>query len=150
MQFRHRFSRLMPSSLFDLLFPFPEHMSYTMPSKLSRIRLLVLLVSSRIIGRWFSISAFASNATSVVLKSPIYADSSGFAQIDAATIRDTVLPPSVSPQRSTINGSPPRRLTRTLAKDAAIINFISSRPDLRSFCIWLCQIFQFPRSDTLS
>ena len=56
----------------------------------------------------FNISAFASSATSVVLKSPIYLLSSGFAHTEAATIKDTVFPPSVSPHRSTKNGSPPK------------------------------------------
>ena len=66
--FFHLFSRFIPSSLLDRLFPFPEHRSYTMPSKLSRIRADVLLVSSSIMGRLFKRSARASSATSVVLK----------------------------------------------------------------------------------
>ena len=130
--------------------PFPEHKSYTTPSKLSLIRLLVLLVSSSIKGRWFSKSARISNCVSVVLKSPMYWLLSGFAQIEAASIMETDFPPSVSPQRSTINGRAPKRLTRILAKDAARENLISNRPVLRNAFTCSSHSCQLPCSRILS
>ena len=102
-----------------------------MPSKLSLTFAEAFDVSSSIMGRLFSISAFASKATSVVLKSPMYCDSAGFAQTLQASIKLTDLPPSVSPQRSTKNGSIPRGFIKALANDAANINFISGLPVAR-------------------
>ena len=133
MQFCQRFSRLTPNSLLERLFPLPEHRSYTIPSKLSLILADTLEVSSRISGRLLSISDFASRATSVVLKSPMYRDSPGFAQTEAPNISVTVLPPSVSPQRSTKNGRAPTSLIRILAKLAANIIFGSILPVARTF-----------------
>ena len=95
-------------------------------------------------------SALDSNAVSVVLKSPMYLFSAGSAQTDAATISVTVLPPSVSPHRSTMNGSPPSNGTRTDANDAASISLISIFPDARSFFICRIQNSLLPYFEILS
>ena len=141
---------LTPRSRFDRLLPLPEHKSYTMPSKLPLMRSETLLVSSITSGRWFNMSALDSSAVSVVLKSPMYLFSAGSAQTDAATISVTVLPPSVSPHRSTMNGSPPSRGTRTDANDAASISLTSIFPDARSFFTCRIQSSRLPYFEMLS
>jgi hypothetical protein len=57
----------------------------------------------------------------------------GFAQIDAAIIKETVFPLLVDPYRFTINGAMLISFNSTLPKDAAMYTKGSFLPDFRLF-----------------
>ena len=77
--------------------------------------------SSSIRGRLFTNAADFSRPTAVLLNVWMKRPISGFAHTLAASIRPTVLPDSVPPQRCTKNGRPPSGFTSTDANADARI-----------------------------